>query len=106
MSGYRSQGIHGSNAIDIAAPEGTPIYASASGQILIVKGSGWNGGYGSYVVIEHSNGVQTLYAHNSKNVVGVGQWVEQGELIAYSGNTGRSTGPHLHFEVRGAKNPF
>lgn len=104
--GYKSQGIHGYNAVDIALPTGSAIYAAAPGKVIINKGSGWNGGYGSYIVIEHSNGVQTLYAHNSENSVSVGQWVDQGEVIGYSGNTGRSTGPHLHFEVRGAKNPF
>ena len=104
--GYRSQGIHGYNAVDLANNVGTPIYAAASGKVIMVRNSGWNGGYGLYVVIEHPNGVQTLYAHNSSNNVSVGQWVEQGELIARIGNTGKSTGPHLHFEVRGATNPF
>lgn len=106
VGGTRTQGIHGYNAVDIGAPVGTPILASAAGKVIISKGSGWNGGYGKYVVIEHANGTQTLYAHNSRNVVFGGQGVVQGQVIAYMGSTGRSTGSHVHFEVRGAKNPF
>lgn len=105
-TGPKTQGIHGNNGIDIAPPLGTPIVAAASGTVLISKGSGWNGGYGSYVVIKHSNGTQTLYAHMSKDVVEQGSTVEQGQIIGYVGATGKSTGAHLHFEVRGAKNPF
>lgn len=104
--GYRSQGLHGYNAIDIAAPIGTPVMASASGTVIIAKGSGWNGGYGSYIVIKHENGTQTLYAHESSVIVSVGQSVVKGQVIGYIGSTGKSTGPHLHFEVRGAVNPF
>ena len=70
------------------------------------RSGGWNGGYGTYVVIKHQNGTQTLYAHNSENYVSVGQYVSQGETIAAVGSTGRSTGAHLHFEVRGTTNPF
>ena len=102
----RSQGIHGYNAVDLAAGPGTPIRAAARGQVVIAKAGGWNGGYGTYIVIKHSNGVQTLYAHNSRNIVTAGQSVSQGQTIGYVGNTGKSTGPHLHFEVRGARNPF
>ncbi|KKW15832.1 MAG: Metalloendopeptidase-like protein membrane protein [Parcubacteria group bacterium GW2011_GWA2_50_10b] len=104
--GRKSQGIHGYNGVDLAAPTGTPIRASADGTVIIAKSSGYNGGYGLYVVIKHSNGTQTLYAHMSKINVSVGQYVDQGEIIGAVGNTGRSTGPHLHFEVRGARNPF
>lgn len=104
---YRSQGIHGYNAVDLAAPVGTPIYAAAGGTVLIAKADdGWNGGYGNYVVIKHSNGAQTLYAHMSSVLIGAGEKVAQGEQIGAVGNTGKSTGAHLHFEVRGAKNPF
>ena len=104
--GVKTQGLHGYNGIDIGAPIGTPIIASREGSIIISKTSGWNGGYGKYVVIKHKNGVQTLYAHmNTVNVV-VGESVSEGEMIGTVGNTGKSTGPHLHFEVRGAKNPF
>ena len=102
----KSQGLHGYNGIDLAAPAGAPIVASAGGQVVISRGYGWNGGYGNYVVIKHNNGTQTLYAHNSTNIVFAGQWVVQGQVIGYVGSTGRSTGPHLHFEVRGAANPL
>lgn len=104
--GIKTQGIHGYNSIDIGAPIGTPIRAAAAGRVIISKEAGWNGGYGKYVVIKHDNGVQTLYAHNSANFVAVGEWVEQGAQIANVGSTGNSTGPHTHFEVRGATNPF
>lgn len=102
----RTQGIHGYNGVDLAAPAGTPIYAAAGGEVIVSKGSGWNGGYGNYVVIKHPNGSQTLYAHNTSNGVVVGDRVTAGEVIGYVGSTGRSTGNHVHFEVRGAKNPF
>ena len=102
----KTQGIHGYNAVDLAAPTGTPILAAAAGKVIISKGSGWNGGYGTYIVIKHANGTQTLYSHNSKNIVFSGQEVVQGQVIGYVGSTGRSTGPHVHFEIRGAKNPF
>lgn len=106
LGGYRSQGVHGHNGIDLAAPVGTNIRASASGSVIISKSSGWNGGYGNYVVISHSNGTQTLYSHLNKVYVGVGEKVAQGDSIGTIGMTGITTGPHLHFEVRGAKNPF
>ncbi|MEX0934058.1 MAG: peptidoglycan DD-metalloendopeptidase family protein [Candidatus Paceibacterota bacterium] len=102
----RSQGIHGYNGIDLAAPYGTQILASAGGTVILSRSYGWNGGYGNYVVIRHPNGTQTLYAHNSRNIVSVGASVVQGQVIGYVGSTGRSTGSHVHFEVRGAKNPF
>jgi len=104
--GRKSQGLHGYNAVDLAAPTGTSIVASASGRIIVSKNSGWNGGYGKYVVIDHPNGTQTVYGHQSRVIVKRGQWVVQGQVIGYVGNTGRSTGPHVHFEIRGAKNPF
>lgn len=104
--GVRTQGLHGFNAVDLGAPRGTPILAAASGRVIIAKNSGWNGGYGNYIVIEHPNGTQTLYAHNSRNIVFSNQEVVRGQVIGYVGSTGRSTGPHVHFEVRGAKNPF
>ena len=106
VRGVKSQGIHGYNGIDIAAPIGTPIWASAAGTVIIARASGYNGGYGLYVAIKHDNGTQTVYGHMSKVNVVVGERVEKGEVIGAVGNTGRSTGPHLHFEVRGAKNPF
>lgn len=106
VGGKKTQGIHGYNGIDIGAPVGTPVLASADGEVIISRSGGWNGGYGNYVVIRHSNGTQTLYAHNSRNNVAVGDSVKQGETIAFIGATGKATGPHLHFEIRGAKNPF
>jgi LysM repeat protein len=102
----RTQGIHGYNGVDLAAPVGTPILAAASGEVIISRASGWNGGYGLYVVIKHPKGSQTLYAHMSRTAVAAGASVTQGQVIGYVGSTGRSTGDHLHFEVRGAANPF
>jgi len=105
--GTRTQGVHGYNGVDLAAPVGTPILASASGEVIISREGGWNGGYGSYIVIKHDNGTQTLYAHTSGNIVGVGQSVVKGQVIGYVGSTGRSTGAHVHFEIRGGpRNPF
>ena len=92
--------------MDLAASIGTTIRAAAAGEVIVSKSTGWNGGYGQYIVIKHSNGSQTLYAHLSANSVGVGDSVAAGEVIGAMGNSGKSTGPHLHFEVRGAKNPF
>lgn len=106
LAGVKSQGLHGYNAVDIAAPSGSAIVASAAGQVILSKKYGWNGGYGKYIVIKHNNGTQTLYAHNSSNIVGQGQYVVKGQVIGYVGSTGKSTGSHLHFEIRGAKNPF
>lgn len=82
--------------VDIAAPKGTPIYASEEGVVTL---AGWSGSYGRCVLIDHENGVVTRYAHQSKIIVKVGQRVEQGQIIGYVGSTGRSTGPHLHFEI-------
>lgn len=104
--GTKTQGLHGYNGVDLGAPIGTPIFAAASGEVILSRNRGWNGGYGTYIVIKHSNGTQTLYAHNSENIVNTGWHVVQGQVIGYVGSTGKSTGPHLHFEVRGAKNPF
>jgi murein DD-endopeptidase MepM/ murein hydrolase activator NlpD len=105
--GILTQGLHGHNAVDIGAPKGTPIYAAADGTVIVAKNDGaWNGGYGSYVVITHPNGTQTLYAHMSNDISTVGESVKKGQLIGYVGMTGEATGNHLHFEVRGAANPF
>ncbi len=106
-NGIKTQGIHGTNSVDIASPVGTPVRASADGTVILTKIGGWNGGYGNYIVIQHPNGTQTLYAHLSVLYVNNGQTVDQGETIAGTGNSGRSTGPHLHFEIRnGIRNPF
>jgi murein DD-endopeptidase MepM/ murein hydrolase activator NlpD len=107
VGGVRTQGVHGYNAVDLGAAVGTPFMASAAGEVIVARATGWNGGYGQYVVIRHDNGTQTLYSHASGIVVGVGQRVVQGQVIGYVGSTGRSTGPHLHFEIRGGpRNPF
>lgn len=82
--------------VDWACPVGTTVYASCAGTVIQAS---YNGGYGNNVVISHPDGRLTRYAHNSKLLVRVGQHVEQGEPIALSGNTGRSTGPHVHFEI-------
>jgi murein DD-endopeptidase MepM/ murein hydrolase activator NlpD len=106
VGGRKTQGIHGNNAVDIAATPGTPIVASASGRAIVAKVGGYNGGYGNLIIITHANGVQTVYAHLRDVYIRQGETVTQGQVIGSVGNTGRSTGPHLHFEVRGAKNPF
>ncbi len=93
--GWRWGRMH--QGIDIAVPTGTSVRASASGTVIH---SGWLGGYGNLVVVDHGNGLATAYAHNSVLLVSVGQGVAQGETVALSGSTGNSTGPHVHFEVR------
>lgn len=90
------------NGIDLAVDSGTPVVASAKG---IVIQAGWNDSYGISVYIEHENGTVTRYAHLSEASVSVGQAVEQNQIIGLSGSTGRSTGPHLHFEIRVDENP-
>jgi len=102
----KTQERHGYNGVDLGCKIGTLVIASASGKVIIAKGSGYNGGYGRMVAISHSNKTQTVYAHLSKLNVEVGDNVIQGQIIGSTGNTGRSTGPHIHFEVRGSKNPF
>lgn len=99
-------GIHGYNGVDLADSCGQPVYAAAEGSVIITRTSGWNGGYGKYIVVSHSNGVQTLYGHLSALSVTPGAFVQQGTTIGLIGSTGNSTGCHVHFEVRGAKNPF
>ncbi len=104
VGGVKTQGLHGWNAIDLGTPVGTSVFAAASGEVLISRASGWNGGYGRYIVISHANGTETVYGHLSVNYVSAGEFVFQGQVIGLTGNTGNSTGPHLHFEVRGAYN--
>lgn len=103
----KTQGIHGYNGVDLAAPVGTPIMASADGDVIVAKESGYNGGYGKYIVISHDNGSQTLYSHLYDVTTYDGSHVVQGQVIGTVGSTGKSTGPHLHFEIRnGTRNPF
>ncbi len=99
--GYRSAPTRGASrnhkGIDIPGPVGTPIYATADGMIGRAE---WVGGYGKYVEINHGNAVQTRYGHLSAMNVTPGQRVRKGDVLGYMGSTGRSTGSHLHYEVR------
>lgn len=99
--GWRSSPFGGGSdwhpGIDIANSSGTTIVATADGEVVQ---SEWYGGYGNMVQIDHGNGITTIYGHNSQNIVRVGQRVKKGQLIAYMGSTGYSTGPHVHYEVR------
>lgn len=83
--------------VDLAAPTGTPIFATADG---IVGRANWFSSYGLYISIDHGASIETRYAHMSKLAVAAGERVRQGQVIGYVGSTGRSTGPHLHYEVR------
>ncbi|MCF6203549.1 MAG: M23 family metallopeptidase [Methylococcaceae bacterium] len=89
--------------IDIGAPSGTPVYAIASGRILFA--SDGNNGFGKLIIIQHKGTTSSYYAHNSKLKVKKGNKVHQGQLIALVGTTGRSTGLHLHFEIRRGRDP-
>jgi murein DD-endopeptidase MepM/ murein hydrolase activator NlpD len=93
--GWRWGRMH--EGIDIAVPTGTPVHAAQSGRVIF---AGWMGGYGNLVVLDHGGGLATAYGHNSSIAAGNGQSVAQGQVIAYAGSTGNSTGPHVHFEVR------
>ena len=90
------------SGIDIGVDEGTPVHAADGGTVVW---SGWMGGYGYAIVIDHGNGMSTLYGHNSELAVSEGQDVSKGQVIAYAGSTGNSTGPHVHFEVRISGDP-
>lgn len=98
--GYRRHPIsnrrHFHKGVDIANKSGTNIVAAASG---IVTYSGWNGGYGKVIIVSHGYGYKSVYAHNKNNLVQVGDRVKKGQVIAELGSTGKSTGPHVHFEV-------
>ena len=96
-SGFGSRWGRMHEGIDIAVASGTPVNAAAAGTVIY---AGWVSGYGNIVVIDHGNGLSTAYAHNSSLVVGQGAVVGRGSVVALSGNTGHSTGPHVHFEVR------
>lgn len=99
-------GLHGYNGVDITNSCGVPVMASAPGTVIVARTGGWNGGYGLYVVVTHANNTQTLYAHLSSLTVAAGDLINQGTAIGALGSTGNSTGCHVHFEIRGAKNPF
>jgi murein DD-endopeptidase MepM/ murein hydrolase activator NlpD len=92
----KDRGSEGHAGIDIAVDRGTPVRAAASGE---VTEAGWNDTYGYYALIDHGYGIKTLYAHADMLVVMSGERVAQGQTIAYSGNSGKSSAPHLHFEV-------
>ncbi len=83
--------------VDLAAPQGSAVLATSPG---VVSRAAWQGGYGLTIAVEHSGGIQTRYAHLSRIAVVPGQSVRAGDVIGYVGSTGRSTGPHLHYEVR------
>jgi len=99
--GYRWGRNH--DGVDLANDEGTPIRAARSGRVTY---SGWSGGYGRVVILEHDQGYSTVYGHLSESIVDNGEYVKVGQSIAYMGNTGNSTGPHLHFEVRRNSTPI
>jgi len=90
-------GMRAHAGLDLAAPMGTPVRATSSG---VVRNAGWNGGYGLFIALDNGKGVQTRYGHMSRLNVYSGQRVKKGDVIGYVGSTGRSTGPHLHYEVR------
>jgi LysM repeat protein len=106
--GRVTYGLHRYNAIDIGGKDwcNTPLYAAAAGTVILADTQGWNGGYGRYIKIAHNNGTITLYAHASQILISQGQYVNKGQTIGLMGSTGNSTGCHVHFEVRGAKNPL
>lgn len=105
--GHRSDPFSGTSAfhagVDISALQGTPIKATADG---VIASAEWAGEYGRLVVVDHGNGVQTYYAHMSRVEVVAGQWVRRGEIVGRVGSTGRSTSPHLHYEVRRGGTPI
>ena len=104
----KTQGLHGpyNSAVDIGCPVGTPVHAAADGTVIRADATGYNGGYGKVIILSHPNNVQTIYAHLSEIDVELGDKVTQGEVMGKTGNTGESTGPHIHFETRGTANPF
>jgi murein DD-endopeptidase MepM/ murein hydrolase activator NlpD len=97
-SGFGPRGGRPHKGVDLAAPPGTPIFAAAAGKVVYSDDK--QRGYGNLVILRHAGGYVTVYAHNRRNLVDVGDQVRQGSRIAEVGSTGRSTGPHLHFEIR------
>lgn len=106
-NGKKSQNIHSKNAVDIAAPLGSPVKAVADGKVILSRVGGWGGGYGNYIILQHPNGMRTLYAHMQKVSVSTGDNVTQGDVVGTVGSTGNSSGPHLHIELHrpGGANP-
>lgn len=96
-AGFGTNNGNTHKGIDIACPTGTPIKAVMDGEVAY---TGWQRGYGNVIILKHDHGIMTVYAHNNENLVIKGEKVQKGEKIATVGNTGNSTGPHLHFEVR------
>ena len=94
---FGGSALEGHTGLDIKCSTGTKVAATGSG---VVTFSGWKGGYGNIVIVNHGYGIETYYAHNSELLTEVGDKVVRGDIIALSGNTGRSTGPHCHYEVR------
>ena len=86
--------------VDIAGPLGTPLFAAEEGVVIKAAASGWNGGYGKMVIVDHGDGVTSLYGHAQQLLVSQGEHVNKGQTLALMGSTGRSTGSHIHFEVR------
>ena len=102
MKNPYTQKIMHHNGIDIAAPKGTEIYAAADGKVEIASDKK---GPGKHILLQHDNGYQTFYSHCDSLLVQQGQQVKSGEVIAYVGETGKATGPHLHFEIRKDEKP-
>ncbi|HKA14284.1 MAG TPA: LysM peptidoglycan-binding domain-containing M23 family metallopeptidase [Myxococcota bacterium] len=98
--GWRGFGHH--EGIDLGATPGTPVLAAEAGRVIE---SGWHGDYGQVVVVKHAGNYSTLYAHNQRNRVKKGAFVEKGDVIAELGSSGNATGPHLHFEIRRDRQP-
>ena len=99
---YHTPSFH--PGMDFTAAVGAEIYATANGTVALIKTEPW--GYGNHIIINHGNGYTTLYGHLSRTIVRPGQKIKRGQLIGYVGNTGRSTGSHLHYEVRKFNNPL
>jgi murein DD-endopeptidase MepM/ murein hydrolase activator NlpD len=104
--GHRTDPFSGEGAfhkgVDISAPSGTPVHSTADGTVIF---AGWEGGFGHLVVVDHGNGIQTYYAHLSQVNVHVGQDLRRGDAVGAVGTTGRTTAPHLHYEVHQAGSP-
>ena len=103
---HLSQRLHFNNAVDLAHACGSPVIAAAIGRVIQVKVSGWNGGFGKYIMLAHTGGIVTVYGHLQAVFVSMDEEVSRQTQIGLLGSTGHATGCHVHFEVRGARNPF